>query len=110
MSGDTSGGHFAVGRYAAPGRALELHTRYALGIVNYLVRDQSIEHSRLMEALGVRADAAYPGYSDDPLDGFRHLRADLERFGRGFVTGRDCEALAALAGKVTEEPRRRVLP
>src|SRR6478735_3612053 len=75
-SADGSGGHYAVGRYSARKRFLELHTRWALGIVRYGIRDQWIEHSQLMGALGVRAQAAYPGFSDDPLDGFRHLRED----------------------------------
>jgi len=105
-----SGGHYAVGSYSARNRTLELHARWALGIVRYGIREEWIDHSRLMEALGVRDRAAYPGFSDDPLDGFRHLRADLERFASGFVSGRDCDRLAQLAAQDDATPRRRVLP
>ena len=42
-----------------------------------------------MRLLGVADQAAYPGFSDDPLDGFRHLRSDLERFAEPFLTGKE---------------------
>lgn len=40
-----------------------------------------------MEELGVRERAAYPGLSEDPLDGFRHLADDIQRFAADFLTG-----------------------
>jgi hypothetical protein len=57
-----------------------------------------------MRAAGVQSgENAYPGFADDPLDGFRHLRADLERFGDDFLTG-DASILIRAA---SEEARRR---
>jgi hypothetical protein len=31
----------------------------------------------------------YPGFSDDPLDAFRHLLLDLEQHGSNFLGGTD---------------------
>ena len=31
--------------------------------------------------------AAYPGFSQDPLDGFRHLSEDLKKYGADFLSG-----------------------
>lgn len=55
-------------------------------------------HEALMRYLGHHADAAYPGYSSDLLDAFRHLASDLQKFGGDFMFG-DGETLIA-AGKV----------
>ncbi len=35
----------------------------------------------------------YPGFSDDPLDGFRHLRDDLVEYGKDFLIGSDDDFL-----------------
>src|SRR5512132_1247102 len=64
--GQGSGGHFAVGRFARDDQHLELHVRWALGIVAYQWDDASISHKDYMRLLN--ASASYPGYSDDPLD------------------------------------------
>jgi hypothetical protein len=45
-------------------------------MVTYRWGDESYEHRQVVDALGVTA--SYPGYIADPLDGFRHLAADLE--------------------------------
>jgi hypothetical protein len=42
---------------------------------------------------GRKWSTEYPGFSDDPLDGFRHLRADLEKHGSSFLTGSDADLL-----------------
>jgi hypothetical protein len=47
-----------------------------------------------MRALGCRKESAYPGFSADPLDGFRRLASDLERFGDEFLKGTDQHFLA----------------
>lgn len=84
-----SGGEFAIGSYEKGDQSVELHFRWALGIVNYRIADQSLGHKEYMRLLGVADQAAYPGFSDDPLDGFRHLRSDLERFAEPFLTGKE---------------------
>ena len=48
-------------------------------------------------ALGVHGEYGYPGFSDAPLDGFRHLRSDIERHGQVFLTGSDAELLNLLS-------------
>ncbi len=44
----------------------------------------------------------YPGFSDDPLDGFRHLAHNLENFASDFLNGSG-EALIQAALKETEK-------
>jgi hypothetical protein len=88
-SGKSSGGHFAAGAFTKGTRRLELHFRFSLGLVSYSVGAASLSHSDYMRALGCRKEAAYPGFSADPLDGFRHLASDLERFGDEFLRGTD---------------------
>src|SRR6266571_9517877 len=60
-----------------------------------------------------RGQARYPGFSDDPLDGFRDLATDLVRFGSVFLAGTTAE-FAALVTKAerTRPPARvcRALP
>ena len=73
--GQGSGGHFAVGDFIRGDRRLELHFRQSLGLVTYHVGGARVSHSRYMEELGVRERAAYPGFSEEPLDGFRDLAA-----------------------------------
>lgn len=82
-----SGGEFASGAYQRGERQLELHFRRSLGLVTYHLGTDHIGHRDLMRALGHVKDAAYPGYSEDPLAAFRDLRTDLERFGADFLTG-----------------------
>ena len=100
-SGDSSGGRFASGVFEHDERRLEFSFRYSLGLVTYSIGGASLSHSEYMRALGHASDASYPGFSSDPLDGFRHLRQDLERFGSEFLTGdetdfeRRCEWVAS---------------
>lgn len=74
-SGDGSGGHYAIGRWTKESRSVELHVRWALGIVRYAWDDEVFDHRHVVGALG--ASAEYPGFSDDPVDGFRHPAKDL---------------------------------
>ena len=92
-----SGGHFAWGEFVRGTRRLELHFRFALGLVTYHLGEDLIPHEYFMRIVlrGAR-DNAYPGFSDDPLDGFRHLRHDLERFAAPFLTGSDAEFRAII--------------
>lgn len=93
--GKSSGGRFACGEYRHANRRLELHFRWSLGLVTYHVGDVSLKHedyTRAVAGVGkVQGKNAYPGFSEDPLDGFRHLREDLERFGGIFLKGSDDE-------------------
>ena len=85
--GRGSGGLSCEAEFSDGVRVLELHFRYSLGLVTYHRAGQKVSHRAYMKALGIADACAYPGFSDDPLDGFRHLRSDLERFGDDFLAG-----------------------
>ena len=89
-----SGGEYAIAHYRKGDQSVELHFRWALGIVNYRIAENVIGHKVYMRLLGVADQTAYPGFSEDPLDGFRHLRSDLERFGEPFLTGKERQRFA----------------
>lgn len=86
-AGVGSGGPFARGAYVRGDRRLEFSVRWSLGEVVYRLGDRLLAHEHFMRAVGAERDAAYPGFSDDPVDGFRHLRTDLERFAGSFLSG-----------------------
>ena len=64
---------------------MELHFRHSLGQVTYHLDDVSLAHADYMRALQV--SNAYPGFSDDPVDGFRHLLSDLTNYAEDFLKG-----------------------
>jgi hypothetical protein len=88
-SANSSGGASASGEFRRghgdESRRLELHFRQSLGLVTYHLGGVSLSHGDYMRALG--ANNRYPGFSDDPLDGFRHLLHDLEHYARDFLSG-----------------------
>ena len=86
-SGDSSGGPFDSGSFVRSDRRLELHFRFGLGLVTYVLGDITLSHESYMRHTGHRAVAMYPGVSSDPLDGFRFLAHDLEAFGADFLEG-----------------------
>jgi hypothetical protein len=92
-SGPGSGGWSASGEFRREDRAglrrLELHYRHSLGLVTYHVDEGSLSHTDYMRAL--KANNQYPGFSTDPLDGFRHLLHDLEHYANDFLSGGDDE-------------------
>jgi hypothetical protein len=91
-TGASSGGSFACGEYTRENRRLELHFRHSLGLVTYHVARQSIDHSSYMRVLlGPVGGNHYPGFSNDPLDAFRHLAHDLTTYCSAFLTGSDDE-------------------
>jgi len=91
-SGQSSGGNFASGEYVRGDRRLEIHFRYSLGLVTYRIGSLSLAHDSYMRALlGRGGGNQYPGFSNNPLDGFRHLKHDLENFGGDFLTGTGAE-------------------
>jgi hypothetical protein len=93
-SGIGSGGAFASTGFRRGERRLELHFRYSLGLVQYHLRKVMLRHEDYMwSVLGERWRSHYPGFSDDPLDGFRGLRQDLEEYGQDFLEGSDADFL-----------------
>lgn len=99
-AGRSSGGNSDSGEFVRGDRKVELHFRHSLGLVRYHIGAVSISHEDYMRHTGHRSEAKYPGFSSDPLDGFRHLADDLQAFCADFISG-DGEALLA-AQKVTE--------
>lgn len=73
--GHGSGGDFGVSRWVRRDQFIEVHVRWALGMVLYGWGEDSFDHTTIAAALG--AATSYPGFSHDPLDGFRHLVQDL---------------------------------
>lgn len=100
--GKSSGGPVAVGEYRRGDRSVELHVRWALGIVRYRIGDIALDHRDYVACLG--GVAAYPGFSDGPLDSFRHLAADLRAVCSAFVTGADDDNFRRCAERVQADP------
>jgi hypothetical protein len=101
--GRGSGGFFAVGDFVRDDRRLELHFRSSLGLVTYHIGTSRVSHNAYMKELGVYERAAYPGFSEDPLDGFRHLADDLGRFAEDFLVGDGATVLGAAQREQTED-------
>jgi len=59
--------------------------RIAVGLVAYGWDDATLSNADYLRGMGV--SGAYPGYSTDPLDGFRHLALDLAGPLSGFRDG-----------------------
>jgi hypothetical protein len=99
--GKGSGGRFASGEFRRGDRRLDLHFRFALGLVTYHVGAHSLPHSEYVRAVRETTDAggepSYPGFSADPTEAFVHLADDLKRFGRIFLCGQDHEFLELAA-------------
>ncbi len=106
---DGSGGASASGEFRRGDRRLELHVRRSLGLVRYHFGEQSLSHEDLVRGVralgGISTEAQYPGFSDDPAAGFRHLRADLDRFGDVFLTG-GAKAFRALKKWLDKHPKK----
>jgi hypothetical protein len=92
-------GNSASGNFTKADRKLALHFRWSLGLVSYHVGSAVVSHEALMRYLGHHQDARYPGFSTNPLDAFRHLASDLEKFGGDFIAGGG--ATVASASKAT---------
>lgn len=84
--GQGSGGFFAWGEFVRGEHRLELHFRSDLGLVTYHVGTLHARHETYMKELGVSGRTRYPGFSNDPLDGFRDLAHDLQ-FATDFLSG-----------------------
>ena len=105
----TTGGAFASGEFLRGDRRLELQVRSSLTLVRYHFGEESMSHEDLVR--GVRAleaiavEGQYPGFSSDPMVGFRHLRHDIERFGAIFLRG-GAKAFRALKKWVDKHPKK----
>ena len=110
VDGDDDGGNpSAIGEFRRGDRSLELRVRRSLDLVRYHFGEESLSHEDLVRGVRalerISAEAEYPGFSDDPAVGFRHLRADLERFGDLFLTG-GAKAFRALKKWLDKHPKR----
>ena len=107
-SGQSSAGPYASGEFRRENRRLELHVRWGLGLVSYQVGDLQLKHEDLTRSVTATrrhgASAQYPGFSDRPLDGFRHLRADIVQFAEVFTRGTD-DDFSVLVQWVRQHPR-----
>jgi hypothetical protein len=102
-----SGGTFAWGEYVRDDRRLELHFRYSLGLVTYHAAKFTLDHAQYMAALGAARRAAYPGFSNDPLDAFRDLSYDLVQFAAAdFLDGSASIFTEAAEVVAADAPRR----
>lgn len=89
-AGKGSGGAFAFGQFRRGERRLEFHFRYSLGMVSDHFGSLSMSHEDFIRAvLGRRHASKYPGFSIEPMDGFRDLLSDLKEYGSDFITGND---------------------
>lgn len=89
VGGDTNdSGTFARVAYAKDNRRLELGCREQLTVVVYQLDDLVLTHDDYMSAvLGPAGSNMYPCFTGDPLDGFRHLKHDLEHYAGSFLHG-----------------------
>jgi hypothetical protein len=107
--GAGSGGALASGEFRRGDRKLELQVRSSLSLVRYHFGDESLSNQDLVR--GMRAleriseEGQYPGFSDDPMAGFRHLRHDLDRFGGVFLRG-GAKAFRALKKWIDKHPKK----
>ena len=102
-----SGGHYAWGECVRGDRRLKLHFRWSLGLVTYHLGNAQVSHEGYVRTVhGAPGGNAYPGFSDNALDGFRHLRHDLERYRDTFLRGTD-EQLRSLLLRAGEQEQRR---
>jgi hypothetical protein len=93
------------GEFSRGNRRLELEVWYSLGPVNYRIGDLWLTHESYLRALGVPAGLnAYPAFSDDPVEGFRHLKLDLENFASEFLAADAPVFIAAASQEATHRP------
>jgi hypothetical protein len=94
-AGVGSGGSFAAGEFRRGDRTLELHYRYSLGLVTYHAGHLVLSHEDYMwSVVGRRWGSRYPGFSNEPLDGFRQLLVDLRQHCLDFLAGSDADFAA----------------
>jgi hypothetical protein len=91
--GAGSGGRFQRGAWIrSDGRRLEYSVRESLGDVAYLMPGIALSHEAYVRGVSEQVGVnAYPGFSTDVLDAFRHLALDLGSFGGPFLSGSDAD-------------------
>ena len=99
FSGKSSGGFSDSGVYVKDDRRVELHFRWSLGLVTYHIGDIQISHEDYMLYVAGKGKASYPGFSKDPIDGFKHLAEDLQKYGHDFLSGSGAKLLEAIKNK-----------
>jgi hypothetical protein len=100
--GLSSGGPYAFGSYVNSDRRLEIHFRHSLGLVTYHFGKASLDHEAYMRALlGDAGGNRYPGFSDNLLDAFGDLAADLQSFA-GAHLNNDAEEFMRCVAKAEE--------
>jgi hypothetical protein len=73
-------------------------------LVEYEVGGVVLSHEAyIWSVTGQRSATSYPGSSHDPLDGFRHLAAELYQYAQDFLSGSD-EAFVKSRGGTQEQP------
>jgi hypothetical protein len=95
FSGKSSGGYFDSGKYIKCNRNLELHFRFTLGLITYRIGEICLTHEDYMRHVAEKNKAKYPGFSSEPLDGFRNLAYDLLNYAQDFLHGDGNEFRAA---------------
>ena len=107
--GASNGGTFASGEFLRGDRRLELQVRSSLSLVQYHFGEESMSHEQLVRGMraleGISAEGQYPGFSNDPMAGFRHLRHDLDLFGATFLRS-GAKAFRALKKWVDKHPKK----
>jgi len=95
---------YAIGEFRRDDRFLELEFAWSLGPVTYHVNEAFLTHEDYLRALGIPDGARrYPGVSDDPLQAFRDLTADVSAYCSEFVDG----SLAVFPGAAAAAAARR---
>jgi len=90
-TGQGSGGHFAYGAFIKSGglfgkqRKIELHFRWSLGLVGYIIEDLRLSHEDYIYLLGKHGQNKYPNFSDNPQDAFQCLLWDLKNLLNDFT-------------------------
>ncbi len=100
-----SGGASAEGWFISGNKWLELHFRWSLGLVTYRVGNRRLGHEDYMRSLRVHHEAAYPGFSEQPLAAFEHLASDLTRYCQDFLIG-DGKEVEKFADEIAANPAK----
>lgn len=88
-TGKGSGGSFATVEYSDGMRKVSLSFRYSLGCIEYTVGKVTMTHEQYLKGIGEKGQ--YPGFPDNPIDGFSHLASDIVAFGSAFFTSNESD-------------------
>ena len=102
-AGKSSGGFSDSGEYIKGDRRLELHFRFSLGLVTYHIGPSFLSHEEYMCHVAGKGQAEYPGFSADPIDGFRHLAHDLANYCADFLSGPGDEFQQAIIAAIEKK-------